>query len=175
MATATAERGTRFGGRLRVVARAGVARIASASRRSLPHAPQRILIAHHLLLGDTLMLTALVAKLRQEHRAAELVMAVPEPYAALYAGAPYGLRAIGWNPSRPAASALWREHGFDLAFVPGDNRFSWLALALGARWIVGPSGPEELADRRAARLPERARCVGRHGGRTRGRAPAGPV
>ncbi|HTP48161.1 MAG TPA: glycosyltransferase family 9 protein [Casimicrobiaceae bacterium] len=140
MATVTADRGTRFGGRLRVVAGATVARVATAGRRAPPDAPRRILIAHHLLLGDTLMLTALVAKLREQHRSAEIVMAVPEVYAPLYAGAPYGLHAIGWSPHRPAASPLWRERDFDLAFVPGDNRFSWLALALGARWIVAFAG-----------------------------------
>src|SRR5262249_55438034 len=112
MATATAERGNRFAGRARVVARAGAARLASAGPRPRPADPQRILIAHHLRLGDTLMLTALVAKLREQHRSAELVMAVPEAYAPLYAGAPYGLRAIGWNPRRPADSPLWRERGF---------------------------------------------------------------
>ena len=140
MGTVTAERSTRLGGRVRVVARAGVARIATVGRRAPPGSPRRILIAHHLLLGDTLMLTPLVAKLRQQHRTAELVMAVPEAYAPLYAAAPYGVRAVGWNPKRPAASALWQERGFDLAFVPGDNRFSWFALALGARWIVAFAG-----------------------------------
>jgi len=102
--------------------------------------PQRILIAHHLLLGDTLMLTALAAKLRERHPAADIVMAMRESYAPLYAGAPYGLRALGWNPRAPAASPLWREKGFDLAIIPGDNRLSWLALALESRWIVGFAG-----------------------------------
>jgi ADP-heptose:LPS heptosyltransferase len=33
------------------------------------------------------------------------------------------------------------EYGpFDLAFVLGDNRYSWLARAVGARWIVGFEG-----------------------------------
>ena len=140
MATATAERGTRFAGRAQVVARAMAYRLASGGRRAPPQEPRRVLIAHHLLLGDTLMLTPLVAKLRERHRDAELVMAMPEAYAPLYANRPYGLRAIGWNPRRPAASPLWRERGFDLALVPGDNRFSWLALALGARWIVAFAG-----------------------------------
>jgi hypothetical protein len=67
-------------------------------------------------------------------------MALPEVHAPLYARAPYGLRAIGWSPRDPAASPLWRERGFDLALVPGDNRFSWLALALDARWIVAFAG-----------------------------------
>jgi ADP-heptose:LPS heptosyltransferase len=140
MATATAERGNRFAGRTRVVVRAGFAWLATVHRRRPPADPRRILIAHHLLLGDTLMLTALVAKLRERYRSADLVMALPDAYAPLYATAPYGLRAIGWDPRRPASSALWREGGFDLAFVPGDNRFAWLALALAARWIVAFDG-----------------------------------
>jgi len=140
MATVTAERGTRFAGRAQVVARAAMYRLASGGRRAPPLEPRRILIAHHLLLGDTLMLTPLIAKLRERHREADLVMALPDVYAPLYASRPYGLRAIGWNPRCPAASDLWRERGFDLAVCPGDNRFSWLALALGARWIVAFAG-----------------------------------
>jgi ADP-heptose:LPS heptosyltransferase len=69
-----------------------------------------------------------------------VVLAVPDAYAALYAGAPYGVRALGWDPRHPAGSRLWRERGFDLALVPGDNRFSWLAQALGSRWIVAFEG-----------------------------------
>jgi ADP-heptose:LPS heptosyltransferase len=114
--------------------------VLGGGRRARPVDPQRILIAHHLLLGDTLMLTALVAKLRERHPAADIVMALPEAFAPLYAGAPYGLRAIGWRPRDPAGSPLWRERGFDLAVIPGDNRMSWLALALGARWIVAFAG-----------------------------------
>ena len=131
---------SRFAGRARVVTRALLFRAMHGGHRSRPRHPERILLAHHLLLGDTLMLTALVAKLRERHPAAELVMALPDAYAPLYARSPYGLRAIGWSPRNPAASPLWRERGFDLAIVPGDNRFSWLALALDARWIVAFAG-----------------------------------
>jgi ADP-heptose:LPS heptosyltransferase len=38
---------------------------------------------------------------------------------------------------------LWeliRHRGFDLALLPADNRYSWLAFALGSRWIVGFRG-----------------------------------
>lgn len=140
MATATAESRGRLAGRAQLLTRALLWRLASGGRRSRPLAPKRILIAHHLLLGDTLMLTPLVAKLRERYPAADLVMALPEAYAPLYARAPYGLRAIGWDPLRPGDSPLWRERGFDLALVPGDNRMSWLALALGARWIVAFAG-----------------------------------
>jgi ADP-heptose:LPS heptosyltransferase len=127
-------------GRARVVVRALVQRVSSFGQRRARPDPQRILIAHHLLLGDTLMLTPLLAKLRARFPGADVAMALPEAYAPLYAGAPYGVRAIGWDPRAPAASALWRERGFDLALVPGDNRFSWLALALGSRWIVAFDG-----------------------------------
>ena len=139
MATVTAE-GGRLGGRAQVVGRALLGRLASGGRRAPPLDPQRIVIALHLLLGDTLMLTPLVAKLRERHPRADLVMAVPEAYAPLYARAPYGLRAIGWDPRRPDRSPLWQERHFDLALVPADNRMSWLALALGARWIVAFAG-----------------------------------
>src|SRR5580693_5533738 len=108
MPTVTAEDRGRLGGRVQVVARALLWRLASGGRRARPIDPQRILIAHHLLLGDTLMLTPLVAKLRERHPAADLVMAVPEAYAPLYARAPYGSRAIGWDPRWPDRSPLWQ-------------------------------------------------------------------
>jgi ADP-heptose:LPS heptosyltransferase len=130
----------RFAGRARVVLRALGRRAATVGRRRAPEDPRRILVAHHLLLGDTLMLTPLLAKLRQRYPRADVVMAVPDLFAPLYARAPYGVRALGWNPRTPAASALWREAGFDVAYVAGDNRFSWLALALGSRWIVAFGG-----------------------------------
>lgn len=133
-------RGHRFAGRARVVARALAKRVSTLGRRKAPREPRRILIAHQLLLGDTLMLTSLLAKLRAQHPAADIVMALPEAFASLYQSAPYGVRALGWNPRTPARSPLWRERAFDIAFVPGDNRVSWLALALGSRWIVGFGG-----------------------------------
>ncbi len=136
----TSSGGHRFAGRARVVARALARRVSSLGRRKAPQEPRRILIAHHLLLGDTLMLTSLLAKLRARYPLADIVMALPEAFAPLYQRAPYGMRALGWNPRAPARSPLWRERGFDLAFVPGDNRVSWLAQALGSRWIVGFGG-----------------------------------
>lgn len=97
----------------------------------------RILIAHHLLLGDTLMLTPLLAALRQRYPQAEIVMLCPKAVAPLYAGRPYGVSVLPWHPADgDSLVPLWQRRGFDLAFVPGDNRYSWLALAAGARWIV---------------------------------------
>ncbi|MGH8851270.1 MAG: glycosyltransferase family 9 protein [Casimicrobiaceae bacterium] len=136
MATPATRRRRRLAGRVQVVVRALGRRAATLGRRSAPAEPRRILIAHHLLLGDTLMVTSLLAKLRARHPAADIVMALPEAFAPLYRCAPYGVRALGWDPRAPARSALWRESAFDLAFIPGDNRVSWLAQALGSRWIV---------------------------------------
>jgi ADP-heptose:LPS heptosyltransferase len=130
-----------FRARARTIAR-GLAKAATRSpHRRAPDRPRRILIAHHLLLGDTLMLTPLIAKLRQRHRDAEIVMTVSKPAAQLYALRPYGVTAIGWDPRDPASLApVFAQPGFDLAFVPADNRHSWLALAAGARWIVAFEG-----------------------------------
>jgi ADP-heptose:LPS heptosyltransferase len=112
-----------------------------ALRPRRPTAPRRILVAHHLYLGDTLMLTPLLAKLRHQYPDAEIVMTTPTPIAPLYQRRPYGVDAVPYDP-RDIASlrALSRGPGYDLALVPGDNRYSWLARALGARWIVAFAG-----------------------------------
>ncbi|OFZ71150.1 MAG: hypothetical protein A2Z01_01165 [Betaproteobacteria bacterium RBG_16_58_11] len=102
-----------------------------------PSHPARILIAHHLLLGDTLMLTPLLAKLRARYPAAEIVMTVRPELVALYEKRPYGVIVLPYDPKHPASFAALRQNkGFDLALIPGDNRYSWLARALDARWIV---------------------------------------
>ena len=128
--------GSRFGGRARTVARA----LALRRRDPIaPRDPQRILVAHHLLLGDTLMLTPLLKKLRTLHPRADIAMTLPRAFAPLYATAPYGVRALPFDPRR-SASALYAEAPFDLAFVPGDNRYAWLAAAMRARHIVAFAG-----------------------------------
>ena len=116
-------RNSRFDGKARVVARALGQRVRTAGRRRAMQAPKRILIAHHLLLGDTLMLTPLLAKLRERYPSADVVMLMASNIVPLYAHRPYGVRAIGWNPRTPEASAAWHEDDFDLAIVPSDNRF----------------------------------------------------
>jgi len=132
---------SRFRIRVRVIARALRDRMA---RRAPPAAPRRILIAHHLLLGDTLMLSALVAKLRANHPDAELVMTVPRAVAPLYAARPWGLRVLPWD-TRDVPGSLFDEAPFDLAFVPGDNRHGWLAAAMRARWIVAFAGDRPVS------------------------------
>ena len=100
-------------------------------RRRKPEEPRRILVLHHLLLGDTLMLTALLAKLRQRYPAAEIAMTVPPAYAPLYEGRPYGVVAHAFDPRDFATFRKLRAlPRFDLAILPADNRWSWLARAL---------------------------------------------
>lgn len=111
------------------------------ARRRRPAAPQRILVLHHLLLGDTLMLTPLLAKLRARYPRAEIAMTVAHAFAPLYAGRPYGVRVHPFEPTDLATFwPLLRAPRFDLAILPADNRWSWLARAIGARWIVGLAG-----------------------------------
>lgn len=121
--------------------RALARRFLRPQRRERPVAPRRILVAQHLLAGDVLMLAPLLAKLRQRHAEAEIAITVRRSVAPLFSGRPYGVRALVYEP-RDASTldALLDEPGFDLAFVPGDNRYSWLAAAAGARWIVAFSG-----------------------------------
>jgi ADP-heptose:LPS heptosyltransferase len=109
--------------------------------RHMPADPRRILVLHHLLLGDTLMLTPLLAKLRDRYPDARIVMTVARPFAPLYAGRPYGVFVHPFDPADIAT--LWplvRAPRFDLVILPADNRWSWLARGLGAAWIVGIAG-----------------------------------
>jgi ADP-heptose:LPS heptosyltransferase len=118
-----------------------IARRLKVGSRVPPASPRRVLVAHHLLLGDTIMLSPLLAKCRESWPSAELVMTCPVPYAGLYATRPYGVRAVPYDPrDATTLSALQVAAGFDLALVPSDNRFSWLACALDSRWIVAFGG-----------------------------------
>lgn len=110
-------------------------------RRRAPEALRRILVLHHLLLGDTLMVTGLLAKLRREHPAAEITMTVAPSFAPLFAGRPYGVRAQPFDPRDLATYwPLLAASRYDLVILPADNRYSWLARSLGAGWIVGLAG-----------------------------------
>lgn len=130
--------GERFRTRATVVARALAARVARPSRGD---GVRRILVAHNLLLGDVVMLTPLLAKLRANHPGAEIVLLAAPALVPLYAGRPYGVRAVPFSPSRSGTTRrLLREPPFDLAVVVGDNRYAWVAAALGARHVVAHAG-----------------------------------
>jgi ADP-heptose:LPS heptosyltransferase len=132
---------SRLPGRLLNLRLAAGHRLSTLGRRRRPQHPGRILVCHHLLLGDTVMLAPLLAKLRALHPRARIVMTSPRAFAPLFASRPWDVTALPFDPRRPETlRELAREPGFDLAIVPGDNRFSWTAQALGARWIVAFEG-----------------------------------
>ncbi|MGY6277705.1 glycosyltransferase family 9 protein [Methylomonas sp. MgM2] len=110
----------------------------SFQKRKRPERPKRFLIAHHLLLGDTLMLTPMLAYLRNDFPDAVIYFLVSEQYLCLYEKSPYEVRAIGYNPKNARSYFRLRKliQSVDVAFIPGDNRFSSLAYSLKARWIV---------------------------------------
>jgi ADP-heptose:LPS heptosyltransferase len=130
---------SRFATRALIVARA-LPR--SLLRRRPRGAPRRVLIAHHpKMMGDTLLMTHIAAKARHAWPEAEIVMTASPATAPLFAARPWGVEAIAFDPADPSSLAAYRRRGgYDLAIVPGDNRYGWFARALGARWVVGFSG-----------------------------------
>jgi len=127
--------------RASVLPRAAARRFLRLRRRSRPAAPGRILIAQNPLLGDTLMLTSLVAKLRERHPQAKIAMTMQRAAVPLYALRPYGVEPLAFDAhDEKTVEQLFAYDGFDIAYVPGDNRYAWLAAAAGARWIVAHAG-----------------------------------
>ena len=114
----------------------------SLVRRRPRGAPRRVLIAHHpKMMGDTLLMSRIAAKARHAWPDAEIVMTASKATAPLFASRPWNIEAIPFDPADAATlRAYERRGGYDLAIVPGDNRYGWFARAVGARWIVGFSG-----------------------------------
>jgi len=126
--------------RIRVLGRAAL-----ASVRPAPHArpenPRRILVLHELLLGDTLMLAPLLARLRTRHPGAEITVTARPEVLPLFSGRPYGVIPLQFSERDPdALQTLEAAKGVDLALIPGENRYTLTARALGAGWIVAFGG-----------------------------------
>lgn len=122
---------SRFAVRLEKLVRA-----VCAPRRQGP--VKRILIAQNLLLGDTLLLAALFKALALRYPEAERVALTRPSFAPLFEHRPYGVRVLEFERRNAASQrAVMRSGPYDLALVPDDNRYAWLARAAGARWIVG--------------------------------------
>lgn len=103
-----------------------------------PRDPKRILVIHQLLLGDTLMTLSLLSKLREQYPDSHISTAVPEGFVSIMQGNPLKVEVLPFNLYKPGQ--LWdliRQPNYDLALVPGDNRYGWTAYAMGARWICG--------------------------------------
>ncbi|MEQ6289673.1 glycosyltransferase family 9 protein [Vogesella sp. GCM10023246] len=102
---------------------------------------QRIVVLHQFLLGDALMATSLLAKLRQQYPAAEILLACPPLQTGLYAARPYGVQTLPWMPRD--FSSIWRLCTLgrvDWVLLMGENRLSFLGRAMGARWVSGFAG-----------------------------------
>lgn len=118
-----------------------LARLGAPFGRSRSAAPTRILVAPHLRLGDALLLTPLLAKLREQYPAAQIVLICAPPLLTLYQSLPYGVTVWPYHPRKlKTISAMLADPGFDLAIIPGDNRHVWLASALRSKWIVAHAG-----------------------------------
>ncbi|MDP5239147.1 glycosyltransferase family 9 protein [Uliginosibacterium sp. 31-16] len=107
-----------------------------ASQRGPSEEPRRILVLQHLLLGDTLMLTPLLAKLAARYPQAERFLACAPAFAPLYANHPFGIQTLSWNPRKGDIATLRAAAPFDLIIIPAENRYSPLARVLGRRVVA---------------------------------------
>lgn len=99
---------------------------------------RRILVAHYLLLGDTILLAPLLKRLSVLYPDAERVVLARPSVAILFEGNPYGARCIPFHRRDARMRRLVIDSGpYDLAIVPDDNRYAWLAKAAGARRVIG--------------------------------------
>ena len=130
----------RFSTRARLLRRAAAHRLAG-DPRAAPQSPRSVLVVATLLAGDALFLAPLLAKLRRRHPAAEIRIAAARNVVPLFSGRPFGAQAFVHDPRDFGAFRALEACGQpELALVVGDNRYSLLAAALGARWIVAFAG-----------------------------------
>ena len=107
-------------------------------RRAAGAPVRRILVAHYLLLGDTILLAPLLKALAARYPDAERVVLARPAVAPLFEGRPYGATVMAFDRRDAASRRRVIDSGpYDLALVPDDNRYAWLARAAGARWVVG--------------------------------------
>lgn len=103
-----------------------------------PEKPETILVIGVLLLGDVLMLSGLLKRLRQRYPHALIRIAVPPSVVPLFSGRPWDVEAVAISPRLPSTlKALCNLGTPDLAIIAGENRYAWIARAVGAKWIVG--------------------------------------
>jgi len=103
--------------------------------------PKKILIAHDLLLGDTLLLAPLMKRIQEKYPKAQKYVLAKPAFVPLFRNTPYGFKVLSFNPK--SFLSLWKifcEGPYDLAFIAGDNRYSWFGRAIGSNWNVGIDG-----------------------------------
>ncbi|MCX9154706.1 glycosyltransferase family 9 protein [Niveibacterium sp. 24ML] len=128
-----------------------------------PVTPKKVLIAADVVLGDTIMLAPLLAKVRARWPTAEITLTCPPRFVALFEGRPWGVRAQALDLRDPQTLLAARDT-YDLALCPAQARHGWLAAALGARWIIGFAGDprwhKRIALSQTRALPDRAMTFG---------------
>lgn len=131
----------RVANRLRALAGAVTDAVSRQRLAGRPPKPNKILVLHELLLGDTVMLAGLLAALRWKYPHAELFVSSPPAYASVFSGKPYGAHVLRYSERSPGAlEALEPARDADLVVLPGDNRHAIAARAIGARWVAGFAG-----------------------------------
>lgn len=99
---------------------------------------KNILIPTQARFGDTILLVPLLERLSKRFPSASITLALPRLTADLFKTSPFKLHVLEWSEKEyGSVKSLLNQGPFDLAFVPWDNRMSWVARAVGARWIIG--------------------------------------
>ena len=163
--------------RIRTLGRAALA-AARPAARARPENPRRILVLHELLLGDTLMLAPLLARLRARYPQAEILVTARPAVLPLFSGRPYSVSVLPFTERDPQVDkTLESAKGADLAIVPGENRYTLTARGLGAGWIVAFGGArpgwKNWAADELLPFPERAANLGDIFAELAGPAPEG--
>lgn len=111
---------------------------ALTQKRVAPNKLRRIIVVHNLLLGDTILLAPILKALAELAPDAKRYVLCRPAFLPLFENEPYGVKAIPFS-RRDAKSQrrILRSGPYDLAIVPDDNRYAWLARGAGAGWIVG--------------------------------------
>lgn len=103
-----------------------------------PRTVRKVLVVHHLLLGDVLCLAPLLKKIQAQYPASQRFVTCRPSFQTIFARHPYGFKALVYDPrSWSGFVRLLRNGPYDLVLVIGDNRYSWLAKAVGGLRIVG--------------------------------------
>ena len=102
--------------------------------------PKKILIAHNLLLGDTLLLAPLMKRISEKFPKSKKYILARPAFVPFFKNLPYGFNCLSFDTkSLFDLLSIFLKGPFDQTFVIGDNRYSWLAKALGSRWSIGIS------------------------------------
>lgn len=135
---------SRFSGRFRIFSHA-LPRLLLKPWRRTPSEIKSILISHRLRLGDALLLAPFLKKLRSTYPHARIAVTCSPEMLPIFSGEPYGISVLPYSPNQGETIASIIASGpYDIAFVLGDNRYAWLALAAGSKWIVAHYGDKAV-------------------------------